>query len=508
MRAGDLHVPAKDARVAQLQAGDLRLFAEARLEVHHHPLAVTGEQPRLVEVCVEALTDHAAVAGAHRRIVLQRAGEQGVQVVTRVEPRAVAHLEGLARAPVGAALERESERRELAERATERQEIPRPGAIDGELHGQALEIRDVPQARAQLGAEARLGDEQLDGVEAAPDLGDGRARREEAAAQEAGPRRGLRLVDVSEERAARLAIHGAHQLEMALRRLVEEERVTELVAREAGHGERARAPVGGGLAGLGHGHAPRRGATGDAAGARGAPLPRPEERVEDAVRLGLVDGAVVLLAHHHARANLREQARGLPRPRPDEDLARVEANELAHRARQLVGLARGELAGGDVQRRDAPARLAALTTTDLDRDQVVVLARREPRVVEHDPGRDHAHHRAGDDPLHLRGVGHLLADRHLEALLEEALHVRTGGVVRHAGHRDLVLRPLVAARERELQGARRDHGVLVEELVEVPHPEEQKRVGVRVLRGEELTHHGGDGTLTLRFGLRHRSTTP
>ena len=140
----------------------------------------------------------------------------------------------------------------------------------------------------------------------------------------------------------------------------------------------------------------------------------------------------------------------------------------------------------------------------LDRDEVVVLARLEPGVVVDDARAHDADHLARDEALDLRRVGHLLADGDLEALLEEALHVRARGVVRHARHRDLVVRALVARGERQVERARGHDGVLEEELVEVAHAKEQERVRMRRLRVEVLAHHR-----RLRcVSLRHRRPRP
>ena len=81
----------------------------------------------------------------------------------------------------------------------------------------------------------------------------------------------------------------------------------------------------------------------------------------------------------------------------------------------------------------------------------------------------------------LRGlrVLHLVAHRDLEALAQQTLQVAAGGVVRHAAHGHGLR--FVARGERQLQLARGDDGVLVEELVEVAHAEEEQGVGMSFL---------------------------
>ena len=64
--------------------------------------------------------------------------------------------------------------------------------------------------------------------------------------------------------------------------------------------------------------------------------------------------------------------------------------------------------------------------------------------------------RGVDDPANLRWVAHLLADRDFVAEREKARDVAGGRVMRHAGHRDLVVRAFVSRRQREIQSARGD----------------------------------------------------
>ncbi len=75
------------------------------------------------------------------------------------------------------------ERGELGQRAAEGAEIARGRAVDTELHREPFEVGDDGQLRSDFRAKPGLGDEELDRVETAPDLGDARERREEAAAE-------------------------------------------------------------------------------------------------------------------------------------------------------------------------------------------------------------------------------------------------------------------------------------------------------------------------------------
>ena len=121
--------------------------------------------------------------------------------------------------------------------------------------------------------------------------------------------------------------------------------------------------------------------------------------------------------------------------------------------------------------------------------EVVVGAGVELVGVGDGAGRDDAHDLARDDALDLGGVGHLLADRDLVPLREQARDVAGGRVVGDARHGDRV-GVLLAGREGEVEDARDEDGVVVEGLVEVAHAEEDDRVRVRVRRLLELAHDG------------------
>ena len=319
---------------------------------------------------------------------------------------------------------------------------------------------------------------------ATANLGDARPRREEATTQEARAGGRASQVDLREEATVVFPVEPAHELEVRLRRLVEDERVVELVGREAPDGER--------LAGLGRAGVRDR-ARGGAAGnlrVRGAQrFARAEERVQGADRVGRGDGVQRLVADRELRARPEDRRanvlrRTLTMGHTEEELARVEPHDLADRGRQVARLAGRQLARREVERGDPEER-----PFGVDGDDEVVPPGRDPRVVERDAGRHHPHDLARDETLHRRRVRHLFADGDLEPLVEQPLHVAARRVVRHPCHRDLVVRALVARRQGEIERARRLDCVVEEQLVEIPHAKEDERVGVRRLRRQELPHH-------------------
>ena len=109
------------------------------------------------------------------------------------------------------------------------------------------------------------------------------------------------------------------------------------------------------------------------------------------------------------------------------------------------------------------------------------------------PGRHDAHDLALDQPLRGRRVAHLLADRHLVALGDEAGEVGIEGVVGDAGegHAQVLAHRLGGERYLQLAGA--ELGVLVERLVEVAEAEEDDGVRVASLDVEILASDRGQG---------------
>ena len=66
-----------------------------------------------------------------------------------------------------------------------------------------------------------MNDEELDGVVPSSNLGDIGERREQSTAKEPGPGSGRRPIDEGEKRASLGALDRAHELQVGLRRFVE-----------------------------------------------------------------------------------------------------------------------------------------------------------------------------------------------------------------------------------------------------------------------------------------------
>ena len=85
LTAVDLDEEALHAIEAELQAGQAAAFALAPFEIEQELLGVAAEQAQLIELCIVAWRDHAAVAKKVRRRVDDRANQQRVFVAMIAE---------------------------------------------------------------------------------------------------------------------------------------------------------------------------------------------------------------------------------------------------------------------------------------------------------------------------------------------------------------------------------------------------------------------------------------
>ena len=98
--------------------------------------------------------------------------------------------------------------------------------------------------------------------------------------------------------------------------------------------------------------------------------------------------------------------------------------------------------------------------------------------------RDDANDFAADDFFAGAGLLHLIADGDFEAGADQAGDVAVGGVIRNAAHRNGLPFFAIARGQRDLQFARGEHGVFVEQFVEIAEAEEEE--GVRIAGFDRL----------------------
>ena len=182
---------------------------------------------------------------------------------------------------------------------------------------------------------------------------------------------------------------------------------------------------------------------------------------------------------------------GLDEARPaffvgNESLGRFQPREFGFQCVFAGDLVHQQAARGEVRPGDAETLLAAR-----DRQQQGVATLVEQGLVGDGARRDDADDLAFDQSLRLRRVADLLADGDRLAECDEAREVALAGVVRHACHRNWLPRGISALGQGDVEQARGLAGVVVEQLVEVAHAEEQQHVRMLRLGGEELLHERG-----------------
>ena len=358
-------------------------------------------------------------------------------------------------------------------------EVARAAAADHQPRQRAGKIgrglEALPYFRARPGA----GHEKCDGVMPASDGAGIGERRGQPLREQSRARRRHAAVDRGEQRSAALARQGAHQLEVAARRLVDQERRALRLA----HRRRERRA----LAELRALH------IGDAGGGGGKLEPReraepfgggqPEIPGEPPFGAGAIEHVAGERRHRRQRAQIgRELGVAVERVRHD-DLARLEPGDVGGN-RGTVALGNAEFAGRDIDPGDREAAfLAGGRARAGDREQVVVAPRIEQGVLGERARGDETDHVASHHALaaaltRFGRIFELLADRHAVAHCDQAVEVFVGTMDRHAAHRDVAAEMLAALGEHNAERAGRDFGVLEEQFVEIAHPVEQQAIRI------------------------------
>ena len=524
LRARELDVVPEDAVVADLEVGQVVLLDQLLLVGGEVGGGVALEASALVEFRVDALPEEPALAHVARRVVDasgdDRLGERRERFAELVEGVRVLG-EGVG-APEGLA-----EGRQRVEGASQRDDVAGGGATEPDPGDDAGDVLHGLEAVGEFLVDAGVGEEGRDAGVArfdliAVDRGSGEPVAQEPTSHGRGAARApADAVENPEEGAlGRVGADGALDLEGAEGRGVDDHR---RIARDPRRGR----DVGEGAAGGG--------GLGEAR-ARGCALAR--RRAVAVGRLGFVevadDGAgglddrLVVLdaeareggdavvvgegfeglvgpevpARPRGGGNGESGAEGLQRVR---EVARVRllVEELADaRAGEFVEeFARCALAQGEDARGELDQGVGrAIVRFEVDAGECVGGVALEQGVVDERAGREDAGDGAIDDALGFLRVLDLVADGDAMALGDEAGEVVLRGVVGDPGHGD-ALGPLG---ERDAQGLVGDFGVLVEELVEVAHAEEEEAVRVALLEGLVLAHRRGVALLGHRWSIPRR----
>ena len=125
-----------------------------------------------------------------------------------------------------------------------------------------------------------------------------------------------------------------------------------------------------------------------------------------------------------------------------------------------------------------------------DGQQQVVAAFLQQRLIGDGAGSDDAHDLAFNQSLGQCRIADLFADGDGFSLPDQACQVGLGSVIRNACHRNGLARRGAALGQGDVQQSCRLARIVVEQLVEVAHAEEQQHVRMRGLGSEKLAHEG------------------
>ena len=470
VHVGDLDVEPVHLVVLDLQVGDARALALARLQRDQELAAIRIDRAQLVELGVVAGGDHAAVADLRGGFGRDRPLQQGLPAAVDVEVGGERLRERRGGSHGGL-----PDRGKPRQRVAQPREIARPRRGERDARRDSLDVRGPAEQRRDRAARRRVvapcGD---DGV-SRPGFVVAAQRMQQPLPQQPASRRGRAVIEQRQQRRRRIAAQRRADLEVAARRGVE----LQVVARRA-HGQRAHVRQFGLLrrcrvAQHGARGTEREIAVVDAERGEVARAEVPAERAGRCRRVELPRGQV---PDRYGRCGSRVRA-----PFRHQQFGRV---ELVERLRGIGGAHFGDL---ERARREIEPREPGAVPAGIDRHEQRCALRVEKIRIGHRPRRHHAHHLALDRSLARRRIADLLADRHGLAEAHQSGEVLLDGVERDPGHRDRRSRRLSARGQRDVEQRRGAARIVVEELVEIAHPVEQQLVRVLRLGAEVLLHH-------------------
>ena len=162
-----------------------------------------------------------------------------------------------------------------------------------------------------------------------------------------------------------------------------------------------------------------------------------------------------------------------------------------------VALADAELAGRDIDPGQREAVLVGGRAGARQRQEVIIAAGVEKRILRQRSGRHQPHHVAAHDALgaalaRLGRVLELLAHGDAMAERDQAMQIFVGALDRDAAHRNVAAEMFAALGQHDAERARSDLGVVEEQLVEIAHPVEQQAIRIGGLDLDILLHHRRD----------------
>ena len=359
-------------------------------------------------------------------------------------------------------------------------EIPRGGPVDRHARGKALQVIDVLQGFPQQGPAVVIIVQQGHGVLHGQDGGRFAPRMPQHVFQQAAAhgRHGI-VQHMTQGPLALAAVEALEDLQIAFRHVVHQH-VTAQVQRLEGH-----QMLGAAFLGLLQIDQQR------AAGPHEAGLVLQAQGCQFLHGLGFQQTAFGLAGvetGHGAtqQAHAFQQAFGRQfLVIRHQQLARGQLLDPLPKLGQTLHLHAGPLARGDVRPDEGP-----VVSLPESGSQIIVAAGVQVGVFQYGAGRHHAGHGPLHEPLGGLGVFGLVADGHMEALVDELGDVGLCGMPGHTAHGHGVFRVPAAAGQGDLQFPGRGDGIVEEKLVKVAHPVEQQRIRVVGLDAQILLEHG------------------
>ena len=231
---------------------------------------------------------------------------------------------------------------------------------------------------------------------------------------------------------------------------------------------------------------------------------------QNPLRVIVLENPVVHARFHSARALqqgslgrlkqlLRPRQQSFPRPQKLQFIA-----QRLHRARpaKLRGL---KFSGRQIHIRHSQCRPRRILR---HRRQKIILPRLQHCPFSSRPRRNHPHNFAPHNFLARPRQFHLVANRDLESRPNQPCDIPVRCVVRHPAHGNRLALFPVPGCQCDLQFARCDDRVFVEQFVEIAQPEKQQRVRIPRLDPLVLLHERCSRLAHVRFEISNPPLTP
>ncbi len=462
-----------DPVVAHLEAGQAGTLALPGLQADQVVAGMLGKASVLVELGVEALGDHSAVAD-HHRWVLHQGARQGVGQRREGVDMAAQLVQ---RAALAVGLESGLKVGQGDQGIAQAGQVARARAVEGHAGQDPLHVADRLEGLAQWD-EALVIEQQRHRRLTATNLFTVAQWAIEPALEQSRAHGGGGGVEHAGQGVVAAAAQVHVDLQVATAGRIDHHGVVAALHADSGDVWQGRAL---GIPGIVDQHASG-GDGGLQVGAAEAAQVLDLELVAQGARRALEVEQPVALATQAAtplQGGRQGQAFG------NQQLGGVEALKLGEHLTLALDLQHVEAAAGELQ----PGQPPALAERSHGDQQVVAAGIEQRLVVERARG-DDAHHAALYRSLAGGRVADLLADRHRLAGSHQAGQVPLGAVVGHPGHGNRLARGLAALGQGDVEQGGGTPGIVEEQLVEVTHAIEEQHVGVLALDLQVLAHHG------------------